>query len=334
MISRQNIPKISYNNKDISKDIANFLESVSYTDPMSNQADDLSLTLDNSLKFWNNEWFPEKGALLEVSLISKMDTKEEEYPLGKFEIDEIEISGTPSVANIKAVSIPDSSELRGVAKNRSWEKVNLSQIAKDIVDETNMTLLYSADENPFIDRTEMTEQSYLSFLQKICDDNGMALKITNLQIAVFEEYKYEQEEAKIEIDLLKQRSISYRFSSKIRDVYKACHVKYQDNTTKETYEATFTAPDKEQGQTLEINKQVKSIAEAEKLAKQELRNKNKEEITGEIELDTELFYYAAQTLNLKNFGVFDGKYIITSVAYSISNGMSVKLSLRRCLNGY
>lgn len=35
-----------------------------------------------------------------------------EIPIGKFEIDEIEISGPPSIANIKAVSIPDNSGLR------------------------------------------------------------------------------------------------------------------------------------------------------------------------------------------------------------------------------
>lgn len=340
MIGRRNRAKITYNSKDITEDIAKFLISIDYNDPMSGQADDVSITLEDSLKLWRGDWYPQKGALLEISLISTLDisemnTKEEEYPLGKFEIDQIENSGFPSQAIIKAVSIPDSTALRGVDKNRSWEKVQLSKIAQDIADAAGMKLLYSADTDPNIERAEMTEESYLAFLQKLCDDNGMALKVSNENIAIFEEYKYEQEESTAVIDFAQDtRIVSYSFASKLRDVYKACHVKYQDSTNKTTYEATFTAPDKTDGQTLEVNKQVTSIADAERLAKQELRNKNKDEITGDIEIETALFYYASQTVDIKNCGVFDGKYIITAVSYSISNGMNVKLKLRRCLNGY
>lgn len=334
MIGRQNIPKVLYNNKDITQDLARFLESISYNDPLSDKADDLTLTVDNSLKLWNNDWLPEKGAMLEVSLISKMDNKEEVYPLGKFEIDEFEVSGTPSVAQIKAVSIPDNAMLRGVDKNKSWEKYTLSQIAQDIANIAKMELIYSADTNPVIERAEVTEESYLAFLQKLCIDNGMALKVSNMKLIIFEEYKYEQQEPTAEIDFSVQRVISYRFTSKLRDTYKSCHIKYTDTNTGQTYEGTFTDENKQTGQTLEINKQVISIADAERLAKQELRNTNKDELTADIEIETAVFYYAGQTINIKNMGAFSGKYIITNVSYDISSGMNVKLTIRRCLNGY
>lgn len=335
MLGKQNRAVIKYNNKDISESLERFLLSLDFNEQMSNQADDFNISLEDALRLWSGDWFPEKGAILDVSLISKTDTKEESFPLGKFEIDEIEINGMPTVANIKAVSIPDASGLRGVDKNKAWEKVNLSKIAQDIADVAGMTLVFSADSDPLIERAEMTGESYLDFLLKLCNDNGLSLKISNLNIAIFEEYKYEQEEATATIDFKQNERIkSYSFRSKLRDVYKACHVKYQDSSTKTLYEATFTAPDKQTGQTLEINKQVTSIAEAEKLAKQELRNKNKDEITGEIEIETAIFYYASQTINIKNCGVFNGKYIITAVSYSISNGMNVRLSVRKCLDGY
>lgn len=334
MFGKKVIPKITYNNKDISKDIKNFLKNISYTDPLSNQADDLSIEVENSLKLWSGDWYPTKGDTLEVSFIQSLNFQDMEIPIGKFEIDEIEISGPPSIANIKAVSIPDNSGLRGVDKNRAWEKYTLSKIATDIAKLTNMQLIYSADYDPEIECAEITEESYLAFLQKLCNDNGMALKVSSGNIAIFEEYKYEQAEPVGEIDFNLVRNISYSFNSKLRDIYKACHVKYLDSGKGLTIEATFTDPNKEVGQTLEINKQVASIAEAERLAKQELRNKNKEEITAEIELDTAVFYYAGQTLTLKNIQVFDGKYIITNVACSVGNGVTTKLSLRRCLNGY
>jgi phage protein D len=327
-------PKIIYNKKDISKDLASFLTNVSYTDPLSNKADDLTLDLENSLKLWNGDWLPEKGDSLQVSFIYTINGKDTEIPIGTYEVDEIEVSGPPSTASIKAVSIPNNSNLRGVAKNKAWEKVTLSRIATDVANETGMKLVYSADTDPAIERAEITEESYLEFLQKLCDDNGMALKISDGNIAIFEEYKYEQEEPVGEIDLNITRIINYRFTSKLRDVYKSCHVKYTDTGKGTTIEATFTDPNKTVGQTLEINKQVTSYAEAERLARQELRNKNKEEITAEINLDTTTFYYAGQVLTLKNFKKFDGKYIITNVDCSVGSEVTARLSLRRCLNGY
>lgn len=62
---------IKYNNKDISADISKYLKSISYTDNLSGEADDLQITLEDKAGLWQSTWMPEKGALLDVMLQQK-----------------------------------------------------------------------------------------------------------------------------------------------------------------------------------------------------------------------------------------------------------------------
>lgn len=329
--------KILYDNKDISKDLAQYLKSFSYNDVISGQADDLSITLEDRTGLWKNDWLPEKGATLVVSIITQAwwkDTfSEEELPLGIFEIDEIEVGGPPEEVKIKAVSVPNNTSLRGVDRARAWEKTKLSVIANDIAKEAGLSLFYDTYTDPLLDRSEQTEQSDLSFLMKLCNDAGLALKITDNKIVIFDEEKYEKNDIVMTITKGADLIQSYNFKSSTREIYSACHVKYQNSDTKNNIEYTFALNNK-QGKTLMINQEVKTIAEAETLAKKKLREKNKEELTASFSLVGTFLLVAGVTINIVGFGKFDGKYIVSKASHEVGGGYSVNIDLRRCLDGY
>lgn len=338
---------VKYDDKDISTDLQPYLKGVSYTDNLSGEADDLQLTLEDREGLWQSTWFPDRGATLDVSvkLINWQGIDEQTVRLGLFEIDEITSQGVPSEVQVKAVSVPDDNSLRGKERTRSWEKAELKKIASDIATGAELALVYDVEDyNPTIDRAEQTEQSDLSFLYKLCADHGLALKICNKQVVIFDEAKYETADAVMvllkpgvittsnltKVDNLK----SYSLRSKIRDIYKACHVKYQGGKKKAKIETTFTDPNKTKGKTLEVNEQVKSIAEAERLAKKKLREKNCEEFTGNFSFLGNPELLAAVNVQLEGYGAFDGKYIITKATHDIGSGYTTNIDVRRCLNGY
>lgn len=333
-------PVVIYNGVNISSDLRPFLKGLSVTDNMAGQADDLQITLEDKAGLWQSAWFPEKGATLSVSLIcNNWEKISGAYKLGTFEIDEITSSGPPSEVQIKAVSVPDNNRLRGTERTRSWEKAELKRIANDIAKDAGLELVYDTTYNPVVDRAEQSQESDLYFLQHILRDHGLALKIYENQIVIFDEANYEQ--AIPNNTLLKpgnaEQNIhvkSYSLKSQLRDIYKACHVKYQNGKEHELIEATFIAPDKTNGKTLEINEQVKNLAEAERLAKKRLREKNCEEITGNFSLLGNPLLMASSTIMLIGFGQYDGKYIITRAAHSIGSGYTTDIDIRRCLNGY
>lgn len=349
MEARRILTIIKYNNKDISADISKYLKSISYTDNLSGEADDLQITLEDKAGLWQSTWMPEKGALLDVMLQQKywqtLSALSQNLRLGLFEIDEITSSGYPSEVQIKAVSVPDNNTLRGTERSRSWEKAKLQVIANDIASAAGMSLFWDTEENPVLDRAEQTEQSDLSFLYAICKDKGLALKISDKKIIIFDEAKYEAEKAKITIvkpgTVYKKESgmkylfvgTGYSLRTKIRDIYAACRVSYQQGSSKSNIEATYTAAGKK-GKTLQVNEQVESVAEALNLAKKRLREKNKDEVTGSLNMLGNFVLLSGVTVNLLGFGAFDDKYLITRASHDIGSGYTTNIDVRRCLNGY
>ncbi|MFD2084384.1 hypothetical protein ACFSND_03960 [Brevibacillus brevis] len=67
----------------------------------------------------------------------------------------------------------------------------MSVIAKDIAGKNGLKLLFDAEDEDY-DRIEQTEETDLGFLMRLCDDAGIAVKLTGKQISLFDEAKYEE----------------------------------------------------------------------------------------------------------------------------------------------
>ena len=101
--------KILYDNKDISKDLAQYLKSFSYNDVISGQADDLSITLEDRTGLWKNDWLPEKGATLVVSIITQAwwkDTFSEEELSAACCVSTVTETGTGFAFGLMIKSLP------------------------------------------------------------------------------------------------------------------------------------------------------------------------------------------------------------------------------------
>ena len=361
--ARRAYPKVIYNKVDISEALKPYLKSMEYTDMLTGQADDLQLTLEDRDGLWLEAWFPDKGATLTASILTQYWTAptdaEKELPLGLFEIDEIECSAIPSETKIKAVSVPNNTTLRGEGRTRSWEGYTIQKIAQDIANNAGMQLNFSSKDNPTLERVEQTEQSDLAFLDKLCQDNGLSLKVTDNQIVIFDMADMEATEPSLifvrptmkgldtsvsidvnsndmnsESTLKRLKPTSWRFTSSVRDVYKSCTVEHSQGKKKAKISATFTDPNKTEGKMLLVKKDVKSVEEAERMARKELREKNKDEVTGSITCMGDTDLSAGLTVTVKGFGKFDGKYILSQVKHSLGSGYTCSVDLRRCLNGY
>lgn len=335
-ITRRAALQISYENVDISEDLAPYLNNFSYSDFSSGKADDFQVTLEDRAGLWKNDWYPEKGAQLKASLLVQNFTKAKqvEYlPFGTFELDQLDGKGPPETITLKATSVPESASLRGEDKTRSWENTTLQTIAGDIASEAGLELYWDTDEDTEYDRQEQTEKSDLAFLQELCEDAGLSLKVTDQQIVIFDDLKYEQMDPVKTIKKGASDIINYNFSSKNRDVYSAARVEYQGGKGG-GINYTYEPPNRPNtGKTLVINQRVTSIAKAEQLAKKKLRQKNKEEITIRITLLGDVSLLAGLTVTLQGWGKLDGKYFIQEATHA-GPKYTVQVDLRRVLEGY
>lgn len=345
------IPVGETEGKDISEDVSKYLISMSYTDNLSDAADDVTLTLEDRAQLWMEDWFPEgEGNMLDITIHTynsgTLWNGEAVFAVGKFEIDEVEVVGFPSTVQIKSVSVTGASSLRGTQRNQTWEKISVWKCAADICERNNLSLIWDCEENPNLDHVEQADESDLSFLQKICKDNGMSLKIMAEKIAIFDDAKYEAQDpiitvykpgTKVALDdktMPLHWLTSYNMRAKTRDTYGSCRVKYQKGEKKEVIEGSFTIPGREKGRVLFVREQVENTAEAERLAKKKLREANKEEVTGSFATIGNTALAAGTTIELKNFGKFDGKYLMTKVSHNVAANYTTSVDIRRCLNGY
>lgn len=281
-----------------------------------------------------------KGAEISAVIIQKnrdSDGKDRVLDCGLFEIDSLDASGPPAQASIKATSLPYSSTVRTEKKTKAWENIKLSAIAAEIASKNGMKSMFLSTYDPKYTRREQVQTSDIVFLQKLCKDAGISLKVSANIIVLFDEADYESKAAVRDIKRGESDIVSYRFGTSTNDTkYAKCHVSYTDPNTQQTIEYTYTPRDADpDGQTLEINEKVQSREEARQLAMKRLRQKNKAEFSAEFTLAGDVRLVAGVTVQLVGWGMFDGKYIIETATHSVTaSGYTLQIKLRRVLEGY
>lgn len=75
-------------------------------------------------------------------------------------------------------------------------------------------------------------------------------------------------------------------------------------------------------------------AEAIRLAKKRLREKNTQEYTASLKVVGDVSLVAGITVKLKGFQQFDKKYKVTQAKHNLLDGYTVDLSLKQVLEGY
>lgn len=280
-----------------------------------------------------------KPKLVSAVLVQKNwnDTgKDLTLDMGTFEIDSIDMSGPPDKVTVKSTSIPYTSKLRMEKKNKAWEKISLKGIGQEIAGKNGLKLMYEASDNPTYKRKEQVQTSDIKFLQNLCHAAGMALKVTTLTIVIYDAAEYDRKPAVRNFKKGSGDIISYKMGTKLTDTaYTSCHVSYTDPDSKETIEYTYTPDSKTgTGQMLEVNEKVNSKAEAIRLAKKRLREKNTQEYTASLKVVGDVSLVAGITVKLKGFQQFDRKYKVTQAKHNLLDGYTVDLSLKQVLEGY
>lgn len=342
-LARRTIIAVKIDGVDISTDMNNYLLQMTYTDHEEDKTDDLQISLDDREGVWLGNWLPDgeaKGAELSAVIIQKnweSDGKDRVLDCGLFQIDSLDGSGPPAQASIKATSLPYSSGIRGEKKTKAWEKIKLSAIANEIAKKNGMKCMFESSFDPLYDRREQIQLSDIVFLQGLCKDAGIALKVSANIIVLFDEADYEGKPAIRKIQRGASDIKSYRFATSMSDAqYSKCHVTYTDPQSGQTIDYTYTPKDANpEAPVLEINEKVKDREEARQLAMKRLRQKNKSEFSADFTLVGDVRLVAGVTVEVVGYGIFDGKYIIETATHGVTaSGYTLQVKLRRVLEGY
>lgn len=329
--------KIVADGEDVSGNLSPYLKSITYTDNSGGEADTAEIELRDDEKKFIGDWLPKRGLTVSIKFFRENwhgDNQTETFDLGSFELDEITVSYPPSTARFKLNSIPQNSGLRQRDESKSWENVRLSQIANDVATKAGVLLCYETLEDPMITRAEQSEVSSLAFLEKLCSDNGLALKVSNGTLIIFDETKLELQSPVATLDYDLSTITRFQATATLQEIYQKCEVVYKHGQKDEKISASYEDASKDGGKTLRINQRVETQAEAEKLAKKKLRDKNKKETTIRLTTVGRFELVAGNVVELVNHGKFSGRYLIEKSTHRVGNGYTVDLELRKCLEKY
>lgn len=128
--------------------------------------------------------------------------------------------------------------------------------------------------------------------------------------------------------------IKYKLHSGSADTkYSKCRVRYMDPNTGKCIEGTAEDSSVSGDQCLETKAKVGSVGEAQALAKKHLRLHNKLAKTATFTLPGDVGLVAGVTVQLKGFGGWDGKYIVTRAVHTVGGGgYTTQITIRKVLD--
>lgn len=317
---------LRYNGADATVHISDVMLDFDFTDA-TEESDSVSITVHDPDGHWSGAWMPQNGDRIEVEIVRENwenSGQEDRFPCGNFIVDSFQLSSPPPRLIIEGVSSPVNQEFKETKRTQTWEKVTIRQVASEIAGRYGLALVYDTAQDVTLEREEQNNQADSTYLKELCNKYGMGLKVYADQLVIWSYDEYEAKEPVMTITPDMLRKWSYKGS--IQGTYTGVRVTYTDAGKDETVEAFVGT----EGRVLTVNEKAESVADAERIGKNALRNANRKEITMDLTMIPSRMAAASCTVMLEGFGRIDGTYFVQKVSHRISRkDYSLRLSLYR-----
>lgn len=322
---------LSYENKDITADIAPYLISFVYTDYLEGQSDELQVEFEDTDGRWLRGWYPEQGDALALSLGDQFTGL---VALGSFEIAEIEYNHPPSTVSLKALSAGITKANRTL-KARPYENKTLEEIVRDVASRLKLQLTGQIKDIK-IKRVTQYQERDIEFLSRLAKEYGHTFKIVGNKLVFTDNAALKEREA---VAVLQPEDmLRIRLRDLIKGVPTQVEMRGYDPKSKQTVSAirkTKSLRPKSKrghsGDTLKIvpNKG-ESQAQLNARADAALAEAQDDQCAGNITLFGNALLVAGQTVRLKNMGKLSGKYLVKQARheYRRRSGYTTELEIK------
>lgn len=298
-----NIPgityKVIYNNKDITRDISDHLISISYTDKVEGESDEIEIEVEDKDALWQNEWFPLKGDTVEVQIIDNGTV----LNCGKFTLDEKKFKSTRADGDVMIMSGLAASITKKLRtkKHTAHEKKTLRQLAQYVADAHGLTVQGTIPNITFSRITQKGETD-LAFLNRIARQYGLLFSIRD-SLLIFQDKRELESRAHV-LSLDKTDVNEFEFLDKTENTYKDANVKYHNPEKNEVIEYNEADPDAEGYDTYTIRGKAENKQQAELQTKAALNNKNTRTLTCSVAARGNILLLSGNNVELTGFGKF------------------------------
>jgi phage protein D len=321
-----------YNGKDISSDVSDQVLSIEYDDKIKGESDELNILLEDTDKRWQNSWYPEKGASLQLFIRDRY----QQLDCGTFVIDENEISGSIDGDNflIRALAAAYSKKMRSVV-SRTHENKSIREIANTVAAGLGLTVQGTIkDFRPA--RTNQYRETDLQFLNRLASQYGYIFSVRGSQL-IFTHYK-EIEDRQPSLILNRTDLLRFNIKDSSHLTYKNGRIRYHVPQKKKVI--SFSTGDDDDdtkaaestaGDDLEMYDRCEDEEQAETIAAFGLHNANSKMVGGDISVPGNPLILSGNNVQLQGIGKLSGIYNILGARHSISRdqGYGTTATLKR-----
>lgn len=303
-----------YNGKDITVDISEQVLSVEYQDKATGQCDEIAVTLEDTDRRWQNSWYPEKGATLQLYIRSAG----QQLNCGLFTVDEIECSGSTEgdIFAIKAIAASTAKRLR--TKNSvAHEDKTLRDIANAVAAKNGLTVQGNIKDIRF-HRAHQYRETDLGFLNRIGSQLGYVFSVRATQL-IFT-YYLDVEGRTPSMILDRQDLVKWNMKDSSHLTYKNGHLAYHVPKNKKVTSFSMENEDEDtdSDDDLEMRDRVEDDQQAEEITAFGLHDHNSKMVAGEISTVGNILILAGNNVQLQRLGKFSGIFQILDSHHKIN----------------
>ncbi|MWQ31187.1 hypothetical protein F9860_08130 [Glaesserella parasuis] len=327
--------ELFYGKTAITHNIKPHLISLTYTDYLSDQSDELQVTFEDIEQKWIGSWFPTQGDELKLPLGYLGESL---VNLGSFELDEIDwskVKGSGSVVTLRALATGISKSNRTL-KPKAYENTTLAEIVQKVAKNLKLDVTGTVANIP-IKRVTQYQERDVEFLTRLAHEYHHSFKIVGKTLVFTTMESLENRPPVTVLDF--SQVLSLRLRDRIKDAVQKVEAVGLNADSKKTVKSEKSSkpkrPTKKQSKasnadTLKIVTRGESQEQIKARADAALAEQNDDQQAGNIQVIGNPKLVAGNTVLLTGFGMFSGKYLIKSArhSYTKSQGYVTDLGVR------
>lgn len=333
--ARKAVPSLSFNGKNVSTKLADYLESVSCEDVASGSSDSIDITLQNIDMKWMNQWYPTKGDKISGTITFQDWNKDGEnlkLNCGTFILDEVKFSGGPLKVSLGGVAIPANESFKVRERTKTWKNVTIKNIANEIAKRYGLSLSYSGP-TITIASIEQSDKTDSAFLYDLCKKYGLSMKVFNNKIVVYDQTQQEKKAASATITRDSFIDDEWEYTDSIEGTYTGARISYksgEDNEEISVY-LGLKAENAAGSRVLNITEVADDYDTAYYMAAAQVNQSNEQAttISGKIWPNPKIC--AGICVTISGMGKANGKYFVDKSTVEVSDSRTTQsVELHKC----
>lgn len=337
---------LKYEKTDISARIESDVESFRYTDAASKQSDSMSIAINAKDEKWKNSWMPEKGVKLYPAIVVKdweigsigSGFRDYSAECGAFVLDDVGFSGAPDTLTLSGVAKPNDSSFSERDRQFTWKNTSIKKITETIAGRYGLEPKFEGDDYDIEAKEQDATDS--AFLQELCEDYGLTIKVYNSKLWVYDREKYKEKAAAWTVFEKKQlmdpnalciEPGSFQWSTKLSGTYTGGVYTYTNKQTGVNINVSVGTEERQ----LKLSGKVGSEAEAKIKLVAAIKKANHEATQISFTIPGYPAGASAQCFNLVGYGKMSGKYFVDQIdhVFSASGGYKTQVKASKVEKG-